>query len=46
MDNNGKSKQTPVPPPPFPQEIHKLDPMDSKIYILERTHDATAEKVS
>ncbi len=31
MDENEKGKQTPPPP-----EIHRLGPMDSKIYSLER----------
>jgi hypothetical protein len=34
MDKSEKSKKTP-PPPPHPKEIHRLGPMDLKIYSLE-----------
>ncbi len=32
MDESEKGKQTPAPPP----EIHRLDPMDFKIYTLAK----------
>ncbi len=36
MDDSEKGKQTSAHPPLPKKEIHRLSPVDSKIYILER----------